>query len=180
MSLDFAGFSFFNSQPQNDQDRGAQALTWFHNDMTSFDNYTWTYKQLVDFLNTDHTTGFLDTTGAFTEGLGLAINSIGMSDSQVQDAMQKLASASNGQIPANRAVFTKALSDRMQDITAGDWINALPSIAADTAADVAKGAQKVGSAVIATGSILTKIAPILITAAVVLIGWAYTKKAEAL
>lgn len=164
-------FGLFNS-PVNDIDRGREAMVYFHNEMMRFEVYRarrMSVEQLIDTVGGKSPESFLD-------GLGLAINSIEMRDAQVEDAMERLAMKAQGQLPSNQSVFFKALSDRMQDISAGDFVRAAPTIAKDTAVTAVKGIAQVGEAVIDTGKSLLAVGPILIVAAVIFIGYSYTRR----
>lgn len=168
---------FFSSnvQPENDVDWGREAVKFFHNRMASnFSNYTISMDELIRRIST-YTAGNSQP-DIFLDGLGFAISSNNMSESQVQDAMEKLADISGGNIPSNPSVFEKALTDRLQNITAGDWIGAAPTIAAETAATALSGIQAVGDSVIATGKTLTAIAPFLIVGAVIFIVYARARQ----
>lgn len=155
--------SFFNFQPQNDMDTGREAIKYFHNKMVMLypDQYTISMDFLINKVGGAAPNDFLDA-------LGMAIKAIEMTSSQVEDAMEALADGANGGIPKQTKFFT-ALKDRAMVLTPGDWVEALPGIAADSAIDIAKGAQKVGDAVIDTGKSLLAIGPILIVGAVIFI-----------
>lgn len=152
------------TQPMNDIDQGRVAIKYFHNRSARYA----TYKESMDSL-------ILKVGGKrpefFLEGIGLTINSIGMSESKVKQAMESLANAGQGRIPANPSLFNKALSDRATNLTTGDWIGGLPEIAGQTAVDLAKGAQAVGDAVLDVGKSLLSVGPLLIVVAVIFIGY---------
>lgn len=164
---------FFNTQPQNDVDKGKNALSIFHNSMIQYDSYTYTAATLLNEVSKN--SSGTPQPDIFLDGLGGAITAIDMRADQVQDAMVRLANASGGLIP-QQAAFFKALSNRMDDISVTDWIHAAPQIAADTAATAVKGVQEVGNAVIDTGKTLTMIGPALAVAAVIFIGYSYTRR----
>lgn len=110
----------------------------------------------------------------FLDGFGFTINSLEMSQGQVQEAMQYLAQAAQGGIP-KQTLFFQALSTRLTNITTSDYILGLPSIAKDTAVDVVKGAQQVGDAVLDTGKTLLMVGPLLVVLAVIFIGYGKTR-----
>lgn len=161
-------FGLFESN-MSDTDLGRQAVTYFHNESTNYSAYNETLHSLQDRIADGKSPVY------FLEGLGLAIRMIDMSDSQVRQAMEKLAHVYQGQIP-RREAFHGALSDRISNPTFGDYVGATPQVAIETAGDVVKGAQAVGNAVIDTGKTLLQFGPILIVAAVIFIGYAYTRR----
>lgn len=154
--------SFFNFQPMNDIDRGREALKYFHNSSVGYSNYGLGFDEMLTRVSKGRPDIFL-------EGVGLAINSIGMSDSHVRDSMEGLAKQAQGRLPANNSVFYKALSDREGTLTFTDWVKVTPQAAANTALDLAKGAQQVGDAVLDAGKSLLTIGPLLVVGAVIFI-----------
>lgn len=173
--MDLTSLFSSNTQPQNTIDWGRDAVKFFHNEMISkYDSYTLTLDQLTNQISL-RPDGTQADQSIFLDGLGTAISQIGMAESQVQQAMVKLADAGNGQIPKQSAFF-KALSDRIGDITSGDWIAAAPQIAADTALTAVQGVQAIGDSVIATGKTLTMIGPALIVGAVIFIVYARARE----
>lgn len=153
----------------SDIDRGREALKYFHNKSATFPGYSESLDTLIDKVGGKQPTIFLD-------GLGFAVDSIGLSSGQVKEAMEKLASQGQGRIPAYNTAFFKALSDRATNLTTADWIGGLPEIAGDTAKDLASGAQAVGNAVIDLGKSLTTVGPLLALAAIIFIGFQRTRK----
>jgi hypothetical protein len=141
----------------------------FHNRSLKFEGYNFSYDTMLGVVAPKSPQIFL-------EGLGFAITAIEMSSGKVKEAMEALADQCQGKIPNNQNYFFRALSDREQNITFFDWVKATPSIAADTAVDVAKGAQEVGNAVIDTGKSLLTIGPLVIVAAVLFIVYAKTRQ----
>lgn len=156
------------TNPVNDIDRGRAALKYFHNRSCAYSPYKETLDSLISKVGGKRPEFFL-------EGLGMAINTIGMSDSQVRDAMTNLAEVSHGQVPQN-SVFYKALSNRVSSLTTGDWIKGLPEIAGNTALDAAKGFEAVGNAVLDVGKSLLTVGPLLVVVAIIFIGYQRTRK----
>jgi hypothetical protein len=165
-------FGFFDSpHPVNDSDLVTEALTFFHNKMLI--NYPDVYHETIDTLKKKVGGASYQS---FVEGFALSINSIDLSTSQLQDAMESLADASGGGIPRQTKFFT-ALKNRAQTITPGDWItDVIPSVAVDSAADIAAGAQEIGNAVIDTGKSLLVLGPIVIVGALLFIVYARTRQ----
>ena len=163
-------FDFFSPAPLSDVELGRKAATHFHNESTRYSGYDETLDTMLSKVAGGKSPIF------FLEGLGLAVRTIEMTDSQVQQAMKALASTAQGQIP-RKELFHRALSDRISNPTAGDYLAATPQIALETAGEIVEGAQAVGDAVLGTGKILLAIAPILIVAGIVFIGYARTRQA---
>jgi hypothetical protein len=161
--------SWFNFQPQNDIDKARDAMVAFHNRMLKYPIYTLKYEELISAVAPKSPQIFL-------EGLGFAISSIEMSSGKVQEAMEALADKCQGKIPNNQNYFFSALSDREMNINFMDWVKATPTIAADTAKDVGKGAVEIGNAVIDTGKSLLTIGPLVVVAAVLFIVYAKTRE----
>lgn len=158
----------FSTQPVNDIEKARLALSFFHNYSIQFSKYkVKTIDELSEIVGKKSPTIFL-------ESFGFAINTIGMSVSQVEDAMESLADQSQGLVP-NQASFFTALSDRISRPTFLDYVGATPRVALDSASDVVKGAADVGNAVIDTGKSLLVIGPLLIVVAIVYIGYRRTK-----
>lgn len=157
---------WFSTQPANDIDKARLALSYFHNNSVAFKpKYSYTLESLITKLG-----GTM-----FLEDFGFAINTIGMSVSDVEDAMDALANKSQGNIPTKTSFF-QALSNRVSNPTFMDYVGATPKIAGDTALTVVKGAAEVGNAVLDTGKSLLVIGPLLIVAAVVFIGYSRVRQ----
>lgn len=162
-------FNFFTS-PENDIDRGREAMMYFHNQMSTYAKYKGTtLNQMIDVVSKGKPDIFLDA-------FGFAINANEMRDAQVKDAMVALAQRSSGVIPPNQSQFFNALTARIQAITVTDTFFASPEIAKGMAGDVITGAKEIGDAVIDTGKSLLVIGPILIVAAIVFIGYSRTRQ----
>lgn len=159
---------FSAETPESDVETGRKAVRIFQASTVGYPGYSETLDSLIAKVGGANPQFFL-------EGVGLAIRSIGMSDGQVEDAMESLAAAYQGRIP-RREAFTKALSDRVSNPTAGDYIAATPQVALESAGDLVKGAQQLGDSLIAIGSTLNQFGPILIVAAIIFIGYARTRQ----
>lgn len=152
--------SFPNYQSQNDIDRGRAALRYFHNQASTYAAYDLTFDELISKLGGKVPAYFL-------EGLGMSC--VDVPEYQVKQAMEALANAGQGRLPAQPFAFYKAISDRASILSVRDWVSAAPAIAVETAKDVAAAAQGVGQTVIQTASSLKSILPLLIVGAVVFV-----------
>lgn len=161
-------FTWLSTQPANDIEKARLALSFFHNRSVGMPNYNFTLDGLIEHVGGKYPTMFL-------EDFGFAINTIGMSVSQTEDAMESLANVSQGKVPS-RTSFIQALSTRIANPTFGDYIGATPSVALESAGDVVTGFQEVGNAVLDTGKSLLVIGPLLVVAAVVFIGYSRTRQ----
>lgn len=136
-------FGIFESEnPINDIDRGRSALTYFHN--YSVNRFGSAYPHvsrdnLAVYVGRGHADIFLD-------GLGFAINQIDMRESQVKDAMESLASRSQGRTPDQNSFF-KSLSDRASALTFADYVYGAPEISKGIAKDAIDLAEDVGNTV---------------------------------
>ena len=127
-----------------DYNRGYDAIIAFHNKMaTSFKGvYNLSLVLLVKELSARRGQTF------FLEGLGLAIQSSGMSKTQAQEAMQILASKSGGKLPASNGAFYTALID---EAATPNWIDASQFVLVESSKDLLEGASTIGASVIKTG-----------------------------
>lgn len=155
---------------QSDTDRGRAAVTEFHQNSVRMPYYN---EASVDSLLSKIMSG--KSPEFFLEGLGTAIREIGMSQSQITDAMRSLAIRSNGRIPVQNEFF-RALSDRVSQPTFTDYVGATPEVLGQSAIDVAHGAAEVGEAVLDVGKGLLQFGPILVLAAIFFIGFSRTKQ----
>lgn len=160
---------FSDPTPQNATDAGRWALSFFHNKAIYYSGYNVTLDQLISKVGGKHAS-------IFVEGLGKAILAAEMSEYQVREAMENLATQAAGRIPADQHLFFEALQNRVLTFTARDWANEAPGIIGDSALDVAKGAAELGNAAIDIGKTLAQFGPVLIVAAVIFIGYARTKQ----
>lgn len=145
-----------------DADLGREAVTYFHNYSLSVGaGYSETFESLLSKV-------FGSQPDIYLDGLGGAIREIGMNTSQVHDAMAALAVTSNGQIP-RKELFFSALSNRISNPTASDFIGAAPEILGGMAMDTAKGFQVLGDSLITLGGSLASVGPLIILAGVCLL-----------
>jgi len=159
---------WFSTQPTNDIEKARLALSFFHNYSVGFPGYNYTLDSLIEKIGGKYPTMFL-------EDYGFAINTIGMSVGQTQQALEALADTSQGKIPTKTAFF-QALSARVSNPTFMDYVGATPKVALESAGDVVMGFKEVGDAVLDTGKSLLVIGPLLIVAAVVFIGYSRTRQ----
>lgn len=147
--------------------RGADALKRFHTAAKSLfpKNVNYTYDQLLVTLS--KRTGQV----AFVEGLGLAINSVGFSNSQVQTAMYSLAQKAMGKIPSKNGDFFNHLQDEGYKI---NFVDAVTFVAKESVKDIVVGAQAIGDSVLLTGKLLTYALPVI--AGVVVYFWVQKQK----
>lgn len=96
------------------------------------------------------------------EGLGLTIVVNNMSDSQVTSAMSALARQAQGRLPSNLNGWFQALSNEAAKI---NFLDAAVYVTTESAADVVKGAQAVGDAVVDTGKSFLAVGPLALLAA---------------
>lgn len=129
-----------------DVDRGMVILGQFQDAMKSL--YP-DYEMTLDDLISKYEKNIL--------GLGLAANVAGMSDSDTQVAMVKLARAGNGKIPATWNGLVSALSDKATTIS---WTDAIVHTVEDSASDIATGAEKVRTTIINTANTALDVASV--------------------
>ena len=127
-----------------DYNRGYDAIISFHNKMiTSFKGvYNFTLVGLVKELSARTGQKF------FLEGLGLAIQSSGISKSRASEAMQVLASKSGGRLPSSNGAFYVALTD---EAATPNWIDASQFVLVESTKDIVQATSVVGSGIIKTG-----------------------------
>ena len=161
--------SWFNFQTMNDVDQGRAVLTYFNNGMVAKYSPDWSYTvdQLSSTVSADPS--------SFVSELGFVIHAAEMDDSKWQAAMDDLVTKSGGRVPKMTAFFNE-LQQTATTLDFFDYVKAAPTVAVETAGDIVTGVQKIGDAVIQTGSILTSIAPLAIVAAVLFIGFSRTKQ----
>ncbi len=122
----------------NDRAKGIQAIEYFH-------NYSKRMYPLTYTISIDELINIIDSRGKGSlAGLGLGIEITEMSDSDVRNAMEKLARQAQGKIPATNNAFNMALSDKLQEI---DFM-AIAEIAKMSAIDLAKHSSEIGEKVI--------------------------------
>lgn len=157
------------SAPQNDNDRGFAALTYFHNYSTA--NFSYGVSSVTELANIVGK-GRGDI---FLEGLGLQANSTEMSEGKVRDTMERLADQSRGQIP-DRNSFFNAMTKSSSTITFMDWVHGAPEIATGIASDAVTMAQNVGEGVKSVASFVgSPIGILAIVAVLGVVGLGYLK-----
>lgn len=161
--------SWFSTQPANDIEKARLGLSFFHNSSIGLGNYNFSLDGLINTI-----AGGANKTTAFLEDFGFAINTIGMSVSQVQDAMESLANVSQGRIPT-RTAFFQSLSSRISNPTFMDYVGVTPKVIGESAVDLAMGAKEIGDAFIDTGKSLLVLGPLAIVVAVGFILYARTR-----
>ena len=144
----------------SDEERGRAALREFHNH--SVNRYGDVYRYTFDELLREAT----KKNKFLLEGLGLAINSMEMSDEKVNRAMHELADAGKGRIPADWNGWFTAVKDSAMKVSFAEVVT---YVASESAKDVVAGAQEIGDAVITTGKSLLTIMPLVLTLAAVFI-----------
>lgn len=154
-----------------DIQRGRDLALYFHNESIGRPGYTIkTIDELASRINPKRPDLFFD-------GLGFQAKTLmwnGTYDLEdCNDAMEALARQSNGKIPTAGS-FSNAISKVTQ--SGPSFLDSISYTTTQTVADVAKGAQVVGQAVIDTGASLTKIAPLLVTVGVIAYVYLFIKK----
>lgn len=151
-----------------DHNAGLSALLFFHNASLKYPSY--------DRKTTDELLAAWGGRGMiYAEGIGLAINSTGMSTQQVQAAMESLAKTAQGRIPKDQNDFFNALNGQLSNIS---YVDLIKTVASETASQIATGAQAVGDSVITSFSWLTKILPFLAVGGALLFVLNYTGGAK--
>lgn len=150
---------YLNTQPQNDIDRGREAMKYFHNRSCQYSGYKIPFDALLNQVGGKHVSIFLD-------GLGTAITAINLPSDKVQAAMERLADQGRGMVPKNPNVFFKALGDQGQMI---DWVEATGFALKESGKVILDAAVDVGQSVGTTLKGLTAILPILVIGGVIYI-----------
>ena len=156
----------------NDYEAGRDAFTYFFNASVPF-----TELRFNEFAS--QVAGGESKVQYFFDGLGLAINSIQsdglLSNSQLKSSMENLAYQAQGKIP-KRESFYSAISGQAQDF---NFMQAVPTVAKETAGKILEGAQEVGNAVLDTGKSLLTVGPLVIVLCIGFYVWSKTKKLSA-
>lgn len=148
--------SWFNtSSSENivpDSQRAEKALYYWH---TEAGFYPQNYSKTFDELKSE----ILAKSPAFLEGLGLAINSIGLDEGTVESTMSKLADKGEGRLPENLTVFFNAVGEAGKNPSFWDGITFAASRTFDS---VTEGLVEFGTSAteaLKTTSNLTKYLP---------------------
>lgn len=140
-------------------EKGSDALMYFQNRAIQYENYGLSFDDLKRTLGTEKQIPI------YLEGFGDLIDQLELSDGRVKSAMEGLADAGKGKVPTRQAIFD-ALGGKASEIS---WIDLTTTVAAETAKQVAQGAQAVGETVIDTAKSLNAIIPIMLVGALVFI-----------
>lgn len=141
--------------PANDAEVGENALkAWFKYALSYPDNFTMSYDELKNYV--------LAKSPAFFDGLGLAINSIGLSSDKVDSTMQMLADKGEGRLPENFSAFFNAIGKTGSDVSFWDAIkytiketsSQVVDNAYSTAQDISSSVSDIRSGVFSTASAL--------------------------
>lgn len=154
-----------------DIQRGRDLALYFHNESIGKPGYApKNIDELAKTINPKRPDLFFD-------GLGFQAKTLmwnGTYDLEdCNEAMEKLARVSNGKIPTANS-FSNALSKVAQG--GPSFLDSVSYTAQTSAADVLKGSQVVGQAIIDTGASLSKIAPLLVTVGVIAYVYLFVKK----
>ena len=159
------------SNPQDQIQKGREALLIFHNDSVIFDNYGLTFDALLNQVSSGKPTQFL-------EGFGFAIESLddggwlSFGPSKVKSAMKDLASRAAGKVPS-QASFFSALSGEAQNFS---FSEAAGFVTVETAKEVGSGLVEVGNVAKDTLKSLGQFLPIIVVVAVGYIVYSKTRK----
>lgn len=158
--------SWFSSvQNQSGIERGRNAFKAFHNYATA--NFPENYHlKNVDELVSAAKQGrsSLD----LVTYVGDLANSLEISDTQVDEAMERLAKKGEGRVPQNWQNWGSALSDRVMDYS---WFDAVTYTAVESAKDIGAGVAEAGDSAIFTLKVMKYLVPALIIGGVAWIGY---------
>lgn len=163
---------------KNLQTIGEGAIAIWHNEtVIRFPSvYKFTLQQLYTYLESRK------AGKAFTEGLGLAITSVPLSNGRVADAMKELSKASMGNIPSAGG-FYKALQDESQNFGFDNLKDVSFDIVKDAIEKAATGGQKIldigETALDSTQSIvgsLSWVVPTILVLGALVFVYVYSKK----
>lgn len=137
---------------------GKAALVYFHEEALNFpDNYKIaTIDDLLEAMRQQYYPGLPDLS-IFCEGLGLAIRTSGVSDSQVHDAMTSLADQGQGKLPTNQNMFFGAIANQGENPS---FLATATAVASMSAQQIAQGAQAVGQTALNVGKSALSVANI--------------------
>lgn len=132
---------------------GLDCLKQYHNAALKFSDYP--ARASFDVFKSFYGAKF----DLYCENIGYGIRQAGMTPSEVSDAMQDMADAARGKIPATWNDYYTGLRDQAAKINYLDVVK-------DTGKEILSGVQAGGNAIISTLSILTKIMPFVVVGAV--------------
>lgn len=122
------------STKEEDRKKGEQAIKHFYNESKRLhaENMRVSYTELIDLIDMK--------SNHYITGLGMGINMVEISDTNVEDAMNSLARNSMGKLPNDLQVFTQAIINRESEF---DW-KAFSEISKDTLEDTLVATQALG------------------------------------
>lgn len=128
---------------EDDHAAGFNAIKLYHNYMvTMYDHYKIDLHTLISNL--------AKRTGGkfFIDGMGFGILENKMSNRQVQNAMERLARESKGQVPAHNSAFTQAL---ISSASVSEWVDLPSFVILESAKDILGAGKVIGQSVIDIG-----------------------------
>ena len=156
---------FSSVQNQSGIERGRSAFKAFHNYATANfpDNYK--IKTIDDLIvAAKHGRSSLD----LVTYVGDLANSLEISDTQVNEAMERLAKKGEGRLPQNWQSWGNALSDKVMDYS---WFDAVTYTAIESAKDIGAGVAEAGDSAIFTLKVMKYLIPALLIGGVAWIGY---------
>ena len=149
--------------------RGRSAIAHFHNASLSYSSYRLTFDELIGRL------GSLTQQQVHLEEIGAFIFDNEMSEADVQEAMESMASRGQGMVPPEKSstAYFNALGGKLGEI---NWVDGAKFVAVETGKELASGFQQVGDTILTTLKSFGAIGPIAVVAAVLYIGWKRTKR----
>jgi len=155
------------SSPQNQSgiERGRSAFKAFHNYATAHfpENYKIrTVDDLIDAAKQGRKSLTLD------QYVGDLANSLEISDTQVNEAMERLAKKGEGRLPQNWQSWGNALSDKVMDYS---FFDAVTYTAIESTKDIGAGLAEAGDSAIFTLKAMKYLIPALIIGGVAWIGY---------
>lgn len=134
-----------------DAQTGVKAFQLFHNYSTKYPNYglTWSDFQRAYGSNFE----------IYAEGVGMVINLNGLSDSQVDSAMEALANTSQGRLPKDHQGYANALQGQASQVS---YLDLAWNVTKDVATGVGDGVVAFGESVTTTLSVLNKMLPFIV------------------
>lgn len=109
----------------------------------------------------------------FLDGLGFQYREVlNQDETDLADAMDALARASNGKIPSEKS-FQLAIRDKALNPS---FFTAAEAVISGTATQIAAGSQAVGNQLIETGKLLTTLLPFIVLGGLFVIGRSWVSK----
>lgn len=153
----------------NDTQTGLAALQTFHNSSLKYPAYT--PRSFDEFLSLYGKKGLV-----YAEGLGLAINQVGLEPPKVNAAMNSLADQAQGRIPKDHNAYFGAL----KGVSNISYLDLTKTVLADVVTSVSTGAQAVGNSVMTSATWLTKLLPVILIGGVLLVVLNYSGSTKAI